>query len=365
MMKSTLVASGAAILAGLGVQRVQAEQYVLETQPAQRIEAVLTQEIRAPGLEADEWVAFIARPIDLAGQTQVEVKSVPNGIEVTDLSDLKRPLMMIRAPGKQSGAKDTFKVVAKYQATLHSRVLRRVGASEGTTRAKPPATADLGQAAIALSDHERQQWLTRSSHFDFESGALQEWIKTNDLMRDDDECEIDFARRVFSTIKTGFKYDYRAEMDRRASSVCTAKTSDCGGLSVLFVSALRANNVPARVLVGRWALSSKLGEHLNGIRYHQCHVKAEFFAENVGWVPVDMSSAILHDAGGDGMQYFGRDRGDFITMHLDPDIVVNTMHFGHKQTPWLQGVTFWVTGQGNLDKLSTEENWTVKKTRIE
>jgi transglutaminase-like putative cysteine protease len=184
-------------------------------------------------------------------------------------------------------------------------------------------------------------------------------------MREDDETDIDFARRVFSTIKANFKYDYRAEMDRRASVVCEDKQSDCGGLSVLFVSTLRANNIPARVLVGRWAVSSKPGQAISGVGYHQTHVKAEFFADDIGWVPVDMSSAILHDARGDGTQFFGRDRGDFLTMHIDPEVVINTIHFGRKQTPWLQGVTFWVTGQGNLEKLTTQETWVVRQIKAD
>ena len=34
---------------------------------------------------------------------------------------------------------------------------------------------------------------------------------------------------------------------------------------------------------------------LSGVEYFQWHVKAEFFARGVGWIPVDCSSAILHD----------------------------------------------------------------------
>jgi hypothetical protein len=329
--------------------------YVLDTRVSQRIEATLAHDIQAPGLDADEWVAFIARPVELPGQSDCKVTIHPAGKEVNDLSELKRPLLMIRAPGRTHGAKDKFTIRATYRATLHSRNLKRANPSDTAGDGAKP------QAAITLAEEEKAKFLAPAPQFDFESAEVQEWIKANDLMRDDDdESEIDYARRVFLAIKSEFKYDYRAEMDRRASNVCEEKQSDCGGLSVLFVSALRANGIPARVLVGRWAMSSKPGQKLNGVRYHQHHVKAEFFAQGVGWVPVDMASAILHDAKGDGLHYFGRDRGDFITMHIDPDVEMNTIHFGKKQTPWLQGVTFWVTGQGNLDRLTTDENWTVK-----
>jgi hypothetical protein len=330
--------------------------YVIESRVAQRIEATLTQEIKAPGLDADEWVAFIAKPPELPSQGDIKVASNPAAKEVADLSDLKRTLMMIRAPGRTHNAKDRFDIRATYRATLHARRLKKVnsGVPQDGNEAKP-------QAAITLSEEDKTKYLARGSYFDIESAEFQDWVKSNDLMREDDESDIDFARRVFSAIKSNFKYDYRAEMDRRASNVCKDKQSDCGGLSVLFVSVLRANGIPARVLVGRWAISGKPGQKLNGIAYQQHHVKAEFFAEGVGWAPIDMASAVLHDPRGDGMQYFGNDRGDFITMHIDPDVIINTIHFGRKQTPWLQGVTFWVTGQGDLKNLTTQERWVVKQ----
>lgn len=330
-----------------------ASDYVIETRMAQRIEATLTQEIKAPGLDADEWVAFMAQPPELPSQSDIKVATEPGSKQVADLSDLKRTLLMIRAPGRTQKAKDRFNIRATYRAALYSRRLKKVH-SENGEGAKP-------QAAIALSDEEKTRFLARGSYFDIEAADFQDWVKSNDLMRDDDQSDIDFARRVFNAIKSNFKYDYRAEMDRRASKVCHDKQSDCGGLSVLFVSALRANGVPARVLVGRWAVSGTPGQKLNGIAYQQHHVKAEFFAQGVGWVPVDMASAILHDPRGDGMQFFGNDRGDFITLHIDPDVIINTIHFGRKQTPWLQGVTFWVTGQGDLKKLTTQELWVVKQ----
>jgi len=49
--------------------------------------------------------------------------------------------------------------------------------------------------------------------------------------------------------------------------------SDCGGLATLYVSILRANGIPARCLTGR------------SIDPNTPHVKMDFYAEGVGWVP--------------------------------------------------------------------------------
>ena len=55
--------------------------------------------------------------------------------------------------------------------------------------------------------------------------------------------------------------------------------------------------------------------------------------------------------------------GDFIVQHVDPDLLVDTVHFGKKEVQWLQSVSFWVTGTGSLDKLTTAEDWQVKVGR--
>ncbi len=97
------------------------------------------------------------------------------------------------------------------------------------------------------------------------------------------------------------------------------------------------------------------------VAYYQQHAKAEFFAEGVGWVPVDLSSAVLHDSTPDGLRYFGNDSGDSLAMHFDHDLVLDTIHFGHQSTPWLQGAAYWVSGGGTLDGLQTREDWKVKE----
>jgi len=147
-------------------------------------------------------------------------------------------------------------------------------------------------------------------------------------------------------------------MERSASHVCEAGKSDCGGLSVLLVAALRANQVPARVLVGRWAHSSKSGEQLEGENYYQTHVIAEFWADGVGWVPVDMALGLHKQPPGQEFKHFGNDPGNFLALHIDPDLVLDR---GREtvRIPWLQGVAYWVTGRGTTDGPRFKEKWEV------
>jgi hypothetical protein len=102
-------------------------------------------------------------------------------------------------------------------------------------------------------------------------------------------------------------------------------------------------------LSGRWAFPTEPGANAAD----EAHIKAEFFAEGVGWVPADIGSAVALDKKGQGLNYFGKDEADFLTMHVDTDIDVDTTHFGRKTLTWLQAPSFWVNGAGSLDGVTT------------
>lgn len=324
--------------------------YRLETRQTGRYEATMTYSARAEKLQASEWLLFAPVLPTLAGQTDVSSKLIPAGKVIADLSDLKRPLLLARVKADADELKQAVEMEVVYQATLWSRRLTPLRTGE-----KLPAVTDLSAA-------EREAALRSAGDLNHSGEALQAWQREHDLTRGKDETEIDFARRVFSTIRRQFKYDYQPEMDRAPSAVCQAGKSDCGGLSNLFVATLRSQGIPARTLAGRWAISADPDEKLNGHAYYQYHVKAEFFAAGVGWVPIDMASGILHDRSREGLYYFGYDPGDFLVQHIDGNLEIDTIHFGKQQLAVLQRPAFWVTGTGTLDELQVEEGWNVRKS---
>jgi len=125
--------------------------------------------------------------------------------------------------------------------------------------------------------------------------------------------------------------------------------SDCYGLSIAYVSALRAGGVPARVIVGRWARPSVPGKP-------QHHCKAEFHLDGVGWVPVDPTVGV--ESGGE--KGFGSDAGDFFIMHVDTDLAVITPG-GRLTIAGLQGISFNITASSSTSapKLTQDENWKI------
>jgi transglutaminase-like putative cysteine protease len=329
--------------------------YTLKFADSQRIEATLTYKIETPKLTAQEWIVFAARAPELPGQIRVGTTLEPNGKPSFDLSADHRPILMARISALGGGGRDKeITVHVKYEATLRSRRLvpiKRGGGGRGGS-----------QASEALPDQTRQAALELGGLFDGKTEFLRKWSREHQLARRESESDVDFARRVFVAMKRDFTYDYKSEMDRHASAVCKAGKSDCGGLAVMLVTILRANDIPARTLVGRWAESAKPKERIEGLPYYQTHVKAEFFAQGIGWVPVDIALG-LRDQRGDGLYFFGNDDGNFLTMHVDPNLRVDTIRFGKKDLEFMQGLAYWVVGQGSIDPIHTTEKWEVRKLR--
>jgi transglutaminase-like putative cysteine protease len=323
--------------------------YRLETREVKRVQCMLTYDISCDSVDAAEWIVFVPALPETGGQTKVSSQMTPTAKLTNDLSDLSRPLLSLRQRASGADLKHALSLQVTYEATLHSRKLAPVGQFLKGPRVAP------------LSAKAREAALGSADQLDYKSPDFQDWLRDSGLAKKSTESEIEFARRVFQFIRTNFDYEFQPGSDRQAVSVCGTGKSDCGGLSNLFVATLRSQGIPARALVGRWAESAKPGVKLNGHAYFQWHVKAEFFAANVGWVPVDLSSAILHDRSTEGLYYFGYDPGDFVTQHIDGDLVVDSIHFGKHTLTSLQQPAFWVTGKGTLDNVKTEEGWTVKE----
>jgi transglutaminase-like putative cysteine protease len=306
----------------------QSKRYTIELRDVHRVVGTLTYSVSYPDFRANEWVIVAAIAPELPGQVKVKTSLEPAGISVTDQSPLARSLLMARVPVKTPKLLNALTITVTYEATLRSRTLQPL-----SPKTKVGAVPDL-------FPEDRKMFLIEHGDIDFGKDSFKKWLKNKGLVRHADESDIDFARRAFNGTRSSTSYEYRPRMDRRASAVCRAGRSDCGGMSNLFVSILRANEIPARTLWGSWAKSAKPADY--------GHVKAEFFADGVGWVPIDISEGV-----------FGKDGGDFITIHIDPNLQVDTDLFGIKPVYNLQTPSWWVRGLGSLDSKRTRWGWQV------
>lgn len=325
--------------------------YTLEIKPSRSISTFYTYKVHSPKLAASEWTLFTPRPPVLSGQRILQFESTPRGEITVDQSPLRQSILRIRNTVRTTDQLNSTAISVRIDADLYSRrLIHRKGN-------KAP------DAISKLADPDRALFLRPSAHFNYQSAEVVRWMNGQSLRREPDEGEIDYARRVFQFIARNFEYEYLGNQNRCASHVCTAGKSDCGGLAVLFCTVLRSQGIPARTLAGRWAVSSKPEEKIGKITYHQEHVKAEFFTPGVGWVPVDLSSAVLHDKSHEKLAYFGNDQGDFLTLHLDNDLRLDTGAFGVRPMTLLQRPCYWVTGRGSTDNAVVEESWTVTPRR--
>ena len=291
--------------------------------------------LKAPSLTAMWWEFFAAKAPNLDGQQCLQASLVPAG-RIT--RDGTREMLTAKI-ASSSTTRSQFDVSITHQLALRSR------------RLEPGVTSN---PLVPLLPAMRSFALDATELIDWTSADFQVWLDNHQLRPLPDESDMMLARRAYVMIRSTFHYAYEKTMDRVASHVATTDASDCGGLCLLYSAILRANGIPARVLAGRWATSATPDDRLNGLPYAQWHVQMEFYANGVGWVPCDVSRDLEQPE-----RWFGRSDGDFIALHFDPDLHVDTQ-FGGKTQTWLQGVAFWVRGDGSLDDMTTTETWTVE-----
>ena len=316
--------------------------YHIETAPARHIRALYTFQVHTPKLNPQEWVLFAAMPPTLPGQPDIHVTMNHAGHLDTEKSPFRRPVLAARVSVKEAEEAQGVTVAVTTEATLYSRNLV----------AGAPA-----EKVAPLDTEERQLALAKTPTEDFTAPTFLDWLQRSRLVRTAKETDIAFAARVFLSIKHVSSYLYTGPYQvRQASKVCTDLHTDCGGFAVLLVSALRANRIPARTLCGRWAKSAVTNDPMTAM-----HIKAEFWAEGVGWVPCDLSSAVQSDRAGNTLRYFGDDPGDLLVQHTDTDLRFDTVYFGEQGRPFVQRAAYWVRGAGTSANSQERETWQVEE----
>lgn len=342
-LKLSITISALFLFGGIAVQAQQpspAPAYHIEATAVRHIRADYTFQVHAPKLAPQEWVLFAAMPPTSDGQQDVHVTMNHEGHLDTEKSPFRRPILTARVPIKEAEEPQGITVAVTTEATLYSRKLV-AGAPE-----KPINSLDA---------EERQFALAKTPTEDFTEPNFLGWLQRSRLLRGTNETDLDFAARAFLTIKHASAYLYTGPFQvRQASKVCTDLRTDCGGFAVLFVSTLRANKIPARALCGRWAKSAESNDPMM-----QMHVKAEFWAEGIGWVPCDLSSAVQSDRNGNTLRYFGEDPGDHLVQHRDTDLRFDTVYFGEQGRAFVQRAAYWVRGTGAAADSQERETWRV------
>ena len=273
------------------------------------------------------FTAAVRRSAVGAGSIRVLDAPAAQAGRISDESPLRQPMATLHwFPDTIDGGQG-FTVEATYALAVNRRKLE---------------PGEPSSPVAPLKRAERAACLASSNHFDFTSSKFRGWLAKYDLKRRNEERDLDFAYRAMETMVKTHVYRFELKSDRSATAVCKAGWSDCGGLATVYVSILRANGIPARCLSGR------------NFKPDGTHVRLEFYADGVGWVPGDPSVAISRHSAQAG---FGREPTDMVIMHFD------LIRF-ERQYHWLQGIgavrSINQNEEGNAAGMSLEHSMTVE-----
>lgn len=87
------------------------------------------------------------------------------------------------------------------------------------------------------------------------------------------------ARKIFDWVTANITYKYPPE-ERGIIPALKNKCGDCGEFSFVFIGLSRSIGIPARFVSGMWTIPGK---------NQGFHAWAEFYLEDIGWIPVDCS----------------------------------------------------------------------------
>lgn len=230
----------------------------------------------------------------------------PQGKLSQELSPMHNPVITSRLKFAEPVAPQRTEVDVAHEALLVARRLRAVTPDEHIEPVPP------------LEEDQRKSQLSESKSLDFHSAKFTSWLDANHLRPGADEEDVDFARRVFTALIA--KYTFEIDPKNPTVTEITDRTkADCDGIGTLFIATLRANDVPARILFGIPAESRK--PENNAILGHAF---VEFFADGVGWVPVEIGLALQHKGEPNQQPFFGFDPGRLVVQHVGCDLQIPT-----------------------------------------
>ena len=204
-------------------------------------------------------------------------------------------------------------------------------------------------------------WLGTSDSINWKDEAFQDWLDNAGLRRHGDEPAVDFGQRVYTYFREHGAYTYPPVSAWNSAACARRLRTDCGGFSLVFVAACRANHIPARLLVGQCFKAQRAGDGMALTGGRQAHVIAEFYDPRVGWIPEDISSTFLHVGGFGDLNFFGRDPGYFFAWHTDTDFYLDTPRKSNAHEQWIQNPSLWFSEDADGANDTMSHHWDIER----
>lgn len=331
--------------------RSHAQKLKIVASDAQTVTATIRYEILTKEFAVSRWFVYLPQPPELPSQNEVSVSDTLPAKVVTERSALAREVRFLDLPVPQPAAGSRLSMEFQIRATLRSRMLVPLGSGE-----KP-------QPVEPLTKVEQAAYTAPGPTIDFDNKAFFAWLEKRQLRAKKNEAPLQLASRILAAIRTDFTYRFDMQEAKNISLVCARPSTDCAGMSYMFVGALRANGIPARALVGRLAKPRKAGAGPNDNGHDQPHVRAELFVANLGWVPVDPTYANV-DKTKPVDAFLGNDLGDMIVLHIDPDLKLPFPDQERTANSLQAAPFYWTFGQGTFDGKFGPTGWELQSAAI-
>jgi transglutaminase-like putative cysteine protease len=152
-----------------------------------------------------------------------------------------------------------------------------------------PAPASTG--AIPLTTTEKARWLAPDRMVPLDD-TIRKWA-SEVVAAAHAHTDLEMARAIYDHIVATVKYDKSGKGWGRGDIyyACDARRGNCTDFHAIFIGYARAMGIPARFSIG-FPLPSERG-HGSIAGYH-CW--AEFYAQGIGWIPIDASEAAKNPA---------------------------------------------------------------------
>lgn len=148
---------------------------------------------------------------------------------------------------------------------------------------------------------------------------------------------VDYARAAYLYVAQNYRYLNPCTGFHPLNKLLDQGGGDCGNLSSIFVTLLRMKGIPSR--------------HVVGTRPSVPHVWAEFYLEQVGWIPVDVTFKNSHPK----RDYFGKLDHDSNAIVLHRDLGILCRFDNQRvQAPSLQTGAWWYWGKAQPGQLKLE-----------
>jgi transglutaminase-like putative cysteine protease len=143
-----------------------------------------------------------------------------------------------------------------------------------------------GTGAASLSDEERVRWLKPDRMVPLDD-TIRKWAQEV-VAAAGAHTDLEMARAIYNHVVATVKYDKTGKGWGRGDIyyACDARRGNCTDFHAIFIGYARAMGIPARFSIG---FPLPLERGYGSISGYHCW--AEFYAQGIGWIPIDASEA--------------------------------------------------------------------------